>query len=100
LSEEGGGTFGRNAWTPERTALWNALSPEEKKELEAFVANGSDAPVPEKWGEKSKTLRGVKQESVVPKWLAAHMGGQIGWTDAVIESVYARFYRDTNAEKS
>lgn len=92
MSEDGSGKFGLHAWTPERTALWNALNAEDRKELEAFVTQGSDAPVPEKWQEKSVELRGVKKVSTVPKRIFDHMLGR-GWTDTVIESVYGRYYR-------
>ena len=92
MSEDGSGKFGLHAWTPERTALWNALSVEDRKELEAFVAQGSDAPVPPKWQEKTAELRGIKAESSVPKRIFDHMRGR-GWTDTVIESVYGRYYR-------
>lgn len=92
MSEDGFGKFGVNAWTPERTALWNALNVEERKELEEFVAQGSDAPVPPKWKEKTVELRGETRESTVPTRLVEHMKKN-GWTDAVIESVYGRYYR-------
>jgi len=77
--------------------LWNALNAEDRKELEAFVAQGSDAPVPEKWREKTIALRGVKQESSVPKKLFDRMRKH-GWTDPVIESVYGPFYRNQNSK--
>jgi len=56
------------------------------------VTKGSDAPVPEKWKELHIQLRGVKRESVVPMWIVEHMR-KIGRTDAVIDAMYAKFYR-------
>lgn len=94
MSESGFGKFGVNAWTPERTALWNTLDPQDRRELEAWVAQGSDAPVPDKWRSKSEQLRGVKTESVVPTRIINHMTSR-GWTAAVIDSVYSKYYRRT-----
>lgn len=98
MSVDGGGNFEPKAWTPARTALWEALSPEDKKVLEKWVAQGSTDPVPEQWVEIYKSLADLKVESVVPDRIFKHMGGKIGWTVPVIENVYAPQFRKKAAE--
>ena len=92
MSDTDNGAFAPTAWTPARTILWNALQGDDRKEFESWVTKGSDAPVPEKWKELHIQLRGVKRESVVPIWIVEHMR-KIGRTDAVIDAMYAKFYR-------
>lgn len=96
MSIEGNGKFDPKAWTPARTALWNALSGADRKELEEWVTKGNDAPVPEKWAELHVQLRGVKKQSAVPEWIAKRMR-EIGRTDAIIETVYGKYYQGKTA---
>lgn len=92
MSVDGTGKFEPTAWTPARTALWVALSGDDKKILERWVANGSDAPVPPQWEELHKSLADIEVESVVPDRIFDHMRKR-GWKDTVIESVYAKQFR-------
>lgn len=100
MSVDGGGTFEPRAWTPARTALWEALSLDDQKVLEKWVAQGSTDPVPEKWVELHKSLADLKVESIVPERIFKHMGGKRGWTVSVIENVYAPQFRKKAEENA
>ncbi|WP_133125757.1 hypothetical protein [Thalassospira marina] len=89
MSEENQ-NFSPTAWTPARCVLWESLETEGRRELEAIVAKGSEIEIPKKFVAQYEAVKD-KEKKVAISPMVLDCMRRIGWTDAVIESVYAPY---------
>ncbi|OSQ37216.1 hypothetical protein [Thalassospira mesophila] len=86
-------TFGPMAWTPARCVLWESLNTAERKELEDIVAKGSSVQIPAKFMAQYEAAKGKEKKVAISQDVLDCMR-RIGWTDAVIESVYGPYSKE------
>ncbi len=89
MSEENQ-NFSPTAWTPARCVLWESLEAEGRRELEAIVAKGSTVEIPKKFEAQYEAVKGTEKKVAIAPVVLDCMRS-IGWTDAVIESVYGPY---------